>query len=72
VHPPDFVPSRLETTQTQVLDVSAAHALRIADLPSHHRDPFDRMLVAQAVVEGAALLTADAELDRYQVELLRP
>jgi PIN domain nuclease of toxin-antitoxin system len=72
VHPRDFVPSRLETTQTEVLDVSAAHALRIADLPVHHRDPFDRMLVAQALVEGAVLLTADAGRDRYQVELLRP
>src|SRR3989442_11153820 len=72
LHPRDFVPTRLQTTQTEVLEISAAHALRIADLPEHHRDPFDRMIVAQALVEGARLLTADAALDKYDVELLRP
>ena len=72
VDPRDFVPTRLETTQTQVLDISAAHALRISDLPHHHRDPFDRMIVAQALVEGAHLLTADRALKAYDVDLLRP
>jgi PIN domain nuclease of toxin-antitoxin system len=72
VHPRDFVPLRLDTTQTGVLDISAAHALRVADLPEHHRDPFDRMIVAQALVEGATLLTADRALDRYAVERLEP
>ena len=72
VHPRDFVPTRLETTQTEVLEISAAHALRVADLPHHHRDPFDRMIVAQALVEGAQLLTADRTLDAYDVDLLRP
>ncbi len=72
LHPRDFVPSRLEATQAQVLEISAAHALRIADLPAHHRDPFDRMIVAQALVEGAPLLTADRALGQYAVELLSP
>jgi PIN domain nuclease of toxin-antitoxin system len=72
VHPRDFVPTRLATTQTEILDVSAAHALRIADLPPHHRDPFDRMIVAQALVEGARLLTADRVLDAYSADVLRP
>jgi PIN domain nuclease of toxin-antitoxin system len=72
VHPRDFVPSRLETTQTDVLEISAAHALRVADLPEHHRDPFDRMIVAQALVEGASLLTADRAVALYEVELLEP
>jgi PIN domain nuclease of toxin-antitoxin system len=72
VHPRDFVPSRLATTQTDVLEISAAHALRLADLPDHHRDPFDRMIVAQALIEGAHLLTADRALDRYEFERLEP
>lgn len=70
--PRDFVPSRLSTTGTEVLAISQAHALRIADLPDHHRDPFDRMIVAQALVEGVPLLTADRALDRYPVEVHRP
>jgi PIN domain nuclease of toxin-antitoxin system len=47
------------------LPVRAAHAVAIADLPAHHRDPFDRMLVAQAISEPFSLLTADRALARY-------
>ncbi len=48
-----------------------AHALRVATLPPHHRDPFDRLLIAQAPVERLPILTADAAFDRYDVELIR-
>jgi len=52
------------------LPVHHAHAARIAELPSHHRDPFDRLLVAQALVEDVPLLTADSALTAYGVECL--
>jgi PIN domain nuclease of toxin-antitoxin system len=47
------------------LAISGAHAAAVVDLPSIHRDPFDRLLVAQAQVEGVTLLTADAIVARY-------
>ena len=47
------------------LSITAPHALLAGTLPAHHRDPFDRMLVAQAVVEGLTLLTVDDTLGRY-------
>ncbi len=47
------------------LPVSARHAARVRTLPQHHRDPFDRLLVAQALHEPLHLLTADAPLRRY-------
>ena len=47
------------------LPISAAHAAAVVGLPAVHRDPFDRMLVAQAAVEGVTLLTADARLGLY-------
>jgi PIN domain nuclease of toxin-antitoxin system len=47
------------------LPVRAAAALKVAALPHHHRDPFDRLLVAQAMTEPAALYTADAQLGAY-------
>jgi PIN domain nuclease of toxin-antitoxin system len=47
------------------LPISGAHAAAVADLPLLHRDPFDRLLVAQAQVEGITLLTADALVARY-------
>jgi PIN domain nuclease of toxin-antitoxin system len=72
VEPNDFVPSRLATTRTDVLAISVAHALKVAELPDHHRDPFDRMLAAQGLVEGIPLLTADKALRRYKIELRKP
>jgi len=50
-----------------LLAIRAEHALRAAALPMHHRDPFDRMLVAQAQVEGLTLVTDDSEIARYDV-----
>ncbi len=50
------------------LPIEHAHAWRVASLPPHHRDPFDRILVAQALVEGVPILTSDSALARYEVE----
>jgi PIN domain nuclease of toxin-antitoxin system len=47
------------------LDITSAHAVAVGDLPPVHRDPFDRMLIAQARVEGLTLLTADEQMDQY-------
>jgi PIN domain nuclease of toxin-antitoxin system len=52
------------------LPVTLAHAARLQALPTHHADPFDRMLVAQALVEGATLVTRDEALGAYGVPLL--
>jgi PIN domain nuclease of toxin-antitoxin system len=48
------------------LAITSEHAVAIDGLPSLHRDPFDRLLVAQAMVEGITLLTADPQVARYQ------
>jgi PIN domain nuclease of toxin-antitoxin system len=52
------------------LPIAARHAEAAAALPLHHRDPFDRMLVAQAIAEGLTLVTADQRLRAYPVALL--
>jgi PIN domain nuclease of toxin-antitoxin system len=52
------------------MDVTFAHAERIGTLPPHHADPFDRMLVAQALVSGATLITHDRQLAPYDVPIL--
>ncbi len=69
-HPRDYVPSRMRSGTVTGLPVSHAHALQVATLPPHHRDPFDRLLVAQAQLEGLTLVTADRVLERYDVPLL--
>ena len=55
----------------RVLPITAEHALAAGDLPRHHDDPFDRMLVAQAIAEGFTLVTSDPWLRAYQVALVR-
>ena len=57
--------SAIEGSGFLELPVTADHAARVADLPLHHRDPFDRLLVAQAMTEPLTLLTADNVLSRY-------
>lgn len=52
------------------LPVVHAHALHVASLPPHHRDPFDRLLVAQAQLERLPILTGDPQLEAYQVEVI--
>ncbi len=71
VPPAEYVPSRMESTGCLALAVEHRHALATAALPRHHRDPFDRLLVAQARVERMTLLTADPQLEAYDVELLK-
>ncbi|MGA8492060.1 MAG: type II toxin-antitoxin system VapC family toxin [Terriglobales bacterium] len=69
--PPDlYVPRRMASQGLRPLAVSHQHALAVHALPSHHRDPFDRLLIAQAKVENMTLISADRMFDRYPVQLL--
>ena len=52
------------------LPIEVAHSVRAGALPMHHKDPFDRMLVAQAQLESLTLVTNDGEIAKYDVELL--
>lgn len=61
---------QLTENYTSVLPVHLSHALRVHALPDHHRDPFDRLLVAQAIVEEIPLLSADPRIARYPVEVV--
>ncbi len=52
------------------LPITVAHSLRVRDLPPHHRDPFDRILVAQAWEEGLTIVTCDPALRAYSVPIV--
>jgi PIN domain nuclease of toxin-antitoxin system len=60
-----LVDSQVVALRVNLLDVQRAHALLVEELPYHHRDPFDRMLVAQAIHEGLAILSGDDAFDDY-------
>jgi len=63
-----FLSSAQEHVSFQILPIELSHATYVAALPFHHRDPFDRLLVAQATVEGIPLLSADSRFELYAVE----
>ena len=62
--------SHLGRLQADVLVITPEHALRAGALPRHHRDPFDRMLIAQAQLERAPIVTSDALFSSYKVEVV--
>ncbi|MFM2295418.1 MAG: hypothetical protein RLZZ350_1831 [Verrucomicrobiota bacterium] len=70
-HPLDeFLPTQISVNQFRLLNISLAHTLKVTQLPLHHRDPFDRMLVAQALSENLPVLSNDSARDAYGVKRL--
>jgi PIN domain nuclease of toxin-antitoxin system len=67
--PPEvLLPSQLSLNNIKILDISVSHALAVAKLPLHHRDPFDRLLIAQSLVEDMPILTVDNVFIAYGVK----
>jgi PIN domain nuclease of toxin-antitoxin system len=66
----DFVQHAIIDNGFKILPIEPKHTAIVAVLPPHHKDPFDRMLVAQALAEGISILSADAALDAYGVQRL--
>lgn len=62
-----FVEKRLQRDGLQTLHIEHRHALAVAQLPMHHHDPFDRLLIAQARDESMVLATVDAKIKAYEV-----
>jgi PIN domain nuclease of toxin-antitoxin system len=63
-------PEQLDSNGIGLLGIEAAHTAVVSTLPFHHRDPFDRLLVAQAVVEGMPIISTDIAFDAYPVTRL--
>ena len=71
IEAPSDLPQLIADSGFDVLPIRWAHARRIAHLPPHHGDPFDRMLVAQALEEDCAIVTRDRRLTDYGVSLVQ-
>jgi PIN domain nuclease of toxin-antitoxin system len=67
---PDDLEHQLDDAGFVALPIMIEHGLAAGRLPLHHRDPFDRMLVAQAQIEGLTIVTSDRDIPRYQVAVL--
>jgi PIN domain nuclease of toxin-antitoxin system len=69
--PPErFIPSRMERDGIVSLPIQHSHTLKTATLPYYHKDPFDRLLIAQAIVEGIPIMTVDESFRQYDVEVV--
>lgn len=68
--PPDDLEFQLSERRFELLPISLRHTQAVAYLPHHHGDPFDRMLIVQAQVDGLTLVTSDREIRRYPISVL--
>lgn len=65
-----FILEQMALNAIESLPVQMSHALHVYKLPAHHRDPFDRMLIAQAQLENLPILTVDPQIARYSVKVI--
>jgi len=65
-----FIPNQLLLNDITLLDITVNHTLSVATLPFHHRDPFDRLLIAQSLVERMPCVSIDSVFDDYSVQRL--
>lgn len=68
--PEQYISNRMNLYQIQALPVLIRHAVKVYELPTHHGDPFDRLLIAQSQVEAIPLLTVDSDIRKYEVEVM--
>jgi len=68
---PGNLPDVLSSGDIDVLDINLRHALAVADLPTHHHDPFDRIQIAQANLENLTLITRDKDIRKYDVQWMK-
>ncbi len=65
----EMIADQQKTNRMILLSVDPAHVFAVASLPLHHKDPFDRLLIAQASVEGIALLSRDTQFSNYKIQV---
>ena len=66
----EFVDREVTTSAIQLLDIELEHLRVNATLPFHHRDPFDRLIIAQSIVEEIPIVSVDSAFDKYSVTLI--
>lgn len=66
----ELIKTQQQANSLQVMPIELAHVLNLSNLPAQHKDPFDRLLIAQAIVEGATLVGVDPVFSSYGVQVL--
>lgn len=66
----DVIAKQRQANQIELLSITLAHIYELQNLPDHHRDPFDRLLVAQATIEKIPVISTDAQIAKYPVKVI--
>ena len=64
----NFIPSQIQQNDIEILPVTLPHLEKVSVLPFHHKDPFDRLIIAQSMVEDLPVISSDAAFDSYKIE----
>ena len=65
-----FIPYQLRINDIKLLEIQLAHTVAIVNLPFYHRDPFDRLIIGQSIVENIPVITADSAFEEYPIQIL--
>ncbi|MCL4146527.1 UNVERIFIED_CONTAM: hypothetical protein GTU68_056430 [Idotea baltica] len=68
--PLDYILTHIQKNGIEIINIEAQQALKVADLPLHHRDPFDRLIIAQSLILGYSIISKDTKLDQYPIDRL--
>jgi PIN domain nuclease of toxin-antitoxin system len=68
--PMKFIPKRLARDAITALPIEITHTLYVADLPRHHKDPFDRILISQSINEDIPIMTVDKQFELYEADII--
>jgi len=66
----ELIPEQLEINTVKILPIELGHLSNITNLPFHHRDPFDRLIIAQGMSEELPIITSDAEFKKYPISII--
>jgi PIN domain nuclease of toxin-antitoxin system len=69
-HPDRFISDQMVSNAVQALPIEASHALHVFHLPPYHRDPFDRIIIAQAQLESMPIITSDPLFPKYKIKTI--
>lgn len=67
---PDLIESQTQSNDVEILHISTEHILELDNLSFHHKDPFDRLLIAQSLIENFTIVTLDSDFSDYPAKLL--
>ena len=68
--PSEYIPARMSALGVKCLDIKGTHAIAAASLPLHHKDPFDRTIIAQSNLENLPILTSNSTFQKYDVKII--